>query len=69
MNVFAYITERNINDMKILFVMSGYLRVALNYLKIWIHSVNENKYIIIFPEFNKDHYSIADNYSIIKHYE
>lgn len=55
--------------MKILFVMSGYLRVALNYLKIWIHSVNENKYIIIFPEFDKYHYSIDDNYSIIKHYE
>lgn len=47
-NVFAYITEGNINDMKILFGISGYLRVALNYLKIQIQPVNENKYIIIF---------------------
>lgn len=61
MNIFAYIPEGNINDMKILFVMSGCLRDALNHLKIWIQPANENKYIIIAPEFDKDHYSIADH--------
>ncbi len=61
MNIFTYIPEGNMNEMKILFVMSGCLRDALNYLKIWIQTANKNKYIIIAPEFDKDHYSIADH--------
>ncbi len=61
MNIFTYIPEGNINEMKIVFVMSGCFRDALNYLKIWIKPANENKYIIIAPEFDKPHYSIADH--------
>lgn len=61
MNIFTYIPEGNISEMKIVFVMSGCMRDALNYLKIWIKPANENKYIIIAPEFDKSHYSIADH--------
>lgn len=61
MNIFTYIPEGNINDMEILFIMSGCFRDALNYLKGWIDSANENKYILIAPEFDKAHYSIADH--------
>ncbi len=61
MNIFTYIPEGNINEMKIVFVMSGCYRDALNYLKIWIKPADENKYIIIAPEFDKPHYSIADH--------
>lgn len=61
MNIFTYIPNGNVNDMEILFVMSGCLRDALNYLKGWIESANENKYILIAPEFDKEHYSIADH--------
>ena len=41
--------------------MSGCLRDALNYLKLWIDVANQNKFIIIAPEFDKAHYSIADH--------
>lgn len=61
MNIFTYIPDGNINKMKIIFVMSGCLRDALNYLKLWIPVANENKYIIIAPEFDKYNYSIADH--------
>lgn len=61
MNVFTYIPEGNKNQMEIVFVMSGCLRDALNYLKIWIDTANEKNYIIIAPEFDKRHYSIADH--------
>ncbi len=61
MNIFTYIPDGNINKMKIIFVMSGCLRDALNYLKLWIPAANENKYIIIAPEFDKYNYSIADH--------
>lgn len=61
MNVFTYIPKTNIKDMKIIFVMSGCLRDALNYLKFWIDTANKNNYIIIAPEFDKKHYSIADH--------
>lgn len=61
MNIFTYIPDGNINKMKIIFVMSGCLRDALNYLKLWISVANENKYIIIAPEFDKYNYSIADH--------
>lgn len=61
MNVFTYIPEGNIKTMKIIFVMSGCLRDALNYLKLWIDVANQNKFIIIAPEFDKAHYSIADH--------
>lgn len=61
MNVFTYVPEGDIKTMKIVFVMSGCLRDALNYLKLWIDVANENKYIIIAPEFDKSHYSIADH--------
>lgn len=61
MNVFTYVPEGNINEMKIIFVMSGCFRDALNYLKIWIEAANKNNYIIIAPEFDKGNYSIADH--------
>lgn len=61
MNVFTYIPEGDIKTMKIVFVMSGCLRDALNYLKLWVDAANENKYIIIAPEFDKSHYSISDH--------
>lgn len=61
MNIFTYIPEGYVNEMKIVFVMSGCLRDALNYLKKWIDAANKNKYIIIAPEFDKNHYSIADH--------
>lgn len=61
MNIFVYIPEGNIGNMKIIFVMSGCLRDALNYLKNWIDVANKNKYIIIAPEFDKEHYSIAEH--------
>lgn len=46
MNIFTYIPEGNIKTMKIIFVMSGCLRDALNYLKLWIDVANQNKFII-----------------------
>ena len=58
MNIFSYIPKGNIKKMKIIFVMSGCLRNALNYLKNWIDVADENKYIIIAPEFDRSHYSI-----------
>ena len=61
MNIFTYIPEGNITDMKIIFIISGCLRDALNYLKSWIEYANENKYILIAPEFDKNSYSIADH--------
>lgn len=53
LNVFYYIPDGNISDKKVIFVMSGCYRDALNYLKIWIKVVDENNYIIIAPEFDK----------------
>lgn len=61
MNVFSYIPKGNIKVMKIVFVLSGCLRDALNYLKNWIEIADKNNYIIIAPEFDKGHYSIADH--------
>ena len=61
MNVFSYIPKGNVSDMKIVFVLSGCLRDALNYLKNWIEVANRNNYIIIAPEFDREHYSIADH--------
>ena len=61
MNVFTYIPDGNIKEMKIVFVMSGCLRDALNYLKNWIEYAEKNNYIIIAPEFDKSHYSIDDH--------
>ena len=61
MNVFIYIPSGNINKMKIIFVMSGCLRDALNYLKGWISYAEENRYILIAPEFDRRHYSLADH--------
>lgn len=61
MNIFSYIPEGNIEEMKVIFVMSGCLRDSLNYLKNWIEVANKNGYIIIAPEFDKEHYSIADH--------
>lgn len=61
MNIFTYVPEGNIDKMKVVFVMSGCYRDALNYLKLWIEAANKNKYIIIAPEFDKGHYSIADH--------
>ena len=61
MNVYAYIPEGDIQEMKVVFVMSGCLRDALNYLKNWINVANKNQYIIITPEFDKEHYSISEH--------
>lgn len=61
MNIYNYIPEGNIEEMKVIFVMSGCLRDALNYLKNWIDVANTNQYIIIAPEFDKSNYSIADH--------
>ena len=61
MNVFSYIPKGNKEDMKIIFVMSGCLRDALNYLKNWIEVADKYNYIIVAPEFDKDHYSIAEH--------
>lgn len=61
LNVFYYIPDGNISDKKVIFVMSGCYRDALNYLKIWIKVADENNYIIIAPEFDKKNYSIADH--------
>ena len=61
MNVFSYIPDGDIQNMKIIFVMSGCIRNALNYLKNWIDIANKRKYIIIAPEFDKGNYSIADH--------
>ena len=59
MNIFSYMPKGIINDMKIIFVMSGCLRDALNYLKKWIDYADKNNYIIIAPEFDRRHYSIG----------
>ena len=61
MNIFTYMPRGIINDMKIIFVMSGCLRDALNYLKKWIDYADKNNYIIIAPEFDRRHYSIGDH--------
>lgn len=61
MNIFTYMPKGIINDMKIIFVMSGCLRDALNYLKKWMDYADKNNYIIIAPEFDKRHYSIGDH--------
>ena len=61
MNIFSYMPKGIINDMKIIFVMSGCLRDALNYLKKWMDYADKNNYIIIAPEFDKRHYSIGDH--------
>lgn len=61
MNVFRYIPSGDINKMKVVFIMSGCFRDALNYLKIWIDAANNNNYILIAPEFDKHHYSIAEH--------
>ena len=61
MNIFTYIPNEITNDMKIIFVMSGCLRDALNYLKKWMDYADKNNYIIIAPEFDKRHYSIGDH--------
>lgn len=61
MNIFTYMTNEITNDMKIIFVMSGCLRDALNYLKKWMDYADKNNYIIIAPEFDKRHYSIGDH--------
>ena len=61
MNIFTYMPRGIINDMKIIFVMSGCLRDALNYLKKWIDYADKNNYIIIAPEFDRRHHSIGDH--------
>lgn len=61
MNIFTYMPKGIINDMKIIFVMSGCLRDALNYLKNWMDYADKNNYIIIAPEFDNRHYSIGDH--------
>ena len=61
MNIFTYMPNEIANDMKIIFVMSGCLRDALNYLKKWIDYADKYNYIIIAPEFDRRHYSIGDH--------
>ena len=61
MNIFTYIPKEIINDMKVIFVMSGCLRDALNYLKQWMDYADKNNYVIIAPEFDRRHYSIGDH--------
>lgn len=61
MNVFSYIPDGDIQEMKVIFVMSGCLRNALDYLKNWIDIANKRRYIIISPEFDKENYSIGDH--------
>ena len=61
MNVFSYLPEGNINEMEVVLIMSGCIRDALNNLKIWIEAANENHFILLAPEFDRDHYSIAEH--------
>ncbi|MCL2355062.1 MAG: hypothetical protein FWC68_04245 [Oscillospiraceae bacterium] len=60
MNVFYYIGKGSVENKRIIFVMHGCLRNALNYLKLWVDYADENNLIVICPEFTREKYTISE---------